>query len=75
MTATNHQIRLAARPVGMAKASDWKHTEEPVAEPSEGQILIKIEYISLDDASDPTATGGSGICRRSRPVRRVRCST
>ena len=50
MNVTNHQIRLAARPVGMAKASDWKFTEEPVVEPADGQLLIKIEYISLDPA-------------------------
>jgi NADPH-dependent curcumin reductase len=41
---------LAARPVGMPKASDWKYTEEPVGEPAEGQVLIKILYVSLDPA-------------------------
>jgi hypothetical protein len=29
----NHQIRLAARPVGMPKATDWSHTTEPVRNP------------------------------------------
>jgi NADPH-dependent curcumin reductase len=50
MSASNHQYRLAARPVGLPKESDWKYTEEPVSEPGEGQILIKILYISLDPA-------------------------
>src|ERR1700691_4855210 len=50
VSASNHQYRLAARPVGLPKESDWKYTEEPVREPGEGQILIKILYISLDPA-------------------------
>ena len=47
---TNHQIRLAARPVGMPKASDWQSTEEPVAEPAEGGVLVKVQALSLDPA-------------------------
>ncbi len=31
----NHQIRLAARPVGMPKTSDWSHTTEAAAEPAD----------------------------------------
>ena len=40
MDVVNHQIRLAARPVGLPKPSDWSHTEEPVPEPGEGQVLV-----------------------------------
>jgi NADPH-dependent curcumin reductase CurA len=50
MDAVNHQIRLAARPVGLPKPSDWSHTEEPVPEPGEGEVLVKILYLSLDPA-------------------------
>ena len=50
MTTTNHQFRLAARPVGMPKDSDWKLTEEPVREPADGEVLIRILYLSLDPA-------------------------
>ncbi len=50
MSANNHQYRLAARPVGMTKDSDWKYTEEPVGEPADGLLLIKVLYISLDPA-------------------------
>jgi NADPH-dependent curcumin reductase CurA len=50
VSASNHQYRLAARPVGVPKDSDWKYTEEPVGEPGDGQILIKMLYISLDPA-------------------------
>jgi len=46
----NRQFRLAARPVGLPKASDWRLVEEPVREPGEGEFLIRIEYISLDPA-------------------------
>ncbi|MGH2863747.1 MAG: NADP-dependent oxidoreductase [Solirubrobacteraceae bacterium] len=50
MDAVNHQFRLAARPVGLPKASDWSYTEEPVKEPGDGEVLVKVEYISLDPA-------------------------
>ena len=50
MDVTNHQFRLAARPVGLLKASDWSYTEEPVREPADGEVLVKIQYISLDPA-------------------------
>jgi NADPH-dependent curcumin reductase CurA len=46
----NHQVRLAARPIGMPKRSDWKFTEEPVREPGDGEVVVKILYISLDPA-------------------------
>ena len=49
-TLTNHQTRLAARPNGMAKRSDWQFTSEPVAEPGEGGVLVKTLALSLDPA-------------------------
>lgn len=50
-TATvNRQFRLAARPVGMPKRSDWELTTEPVPEPGEGQVLVQVQYLSLDPA-------------------------
>ena len=50
MSVVNHQFRLAARPVGLPKRSDWSLTEEPVPEPGDGEFLVKILYISLDPA-------------------------
>jgi NADPH-dependent curcumin reductase len=50
MNIVNHQFRLAARPVGLPKRSDWALTEEPVAEPAEGALLVKVLFISLDPA-------------------------
>jgi hypothetical protein len=46
----NHQIRLAARPNGLPKASDWQFTEQPVAEPGDGGVVIEVLAISLDPA-------------------------
>ncbi len=40
MAPTNHKFRLAARPVGMPKSSDWTYAEEPVGEPKEGELLV-----------------------------------
>lgn len=47
---TNHQVRLAARPVGMPRQTDWKFTSEPVREPADGEVLVKNLYLSLDPA-------------------------
>src|SRR6476661_5606100 len=50
MSAINHQFRLAARPVGLPKRSDFNYTEEPVRDPGDGEIVVKILYVSLDPA-------------------------
>ncbi len=50
MTTLNHKFELAARPVGFPKRSDWKYAEEPVRDPRDGELLVKILYISLDPA-------------------------
>jgi NADPH-dependent curcumin reductase CurA len=50
VSPTNHQFRLAARPSGMADRSNWNYTEEPVPEPGDGEVLVKVLYISLDPA-------------------------
>ncbi|MBV8368725.1 MAG: NADP-dependent oxidoreductase [Candidatus Eremiobacteraeota bacterium] len=49
-TIVNRVFRLAARPVGMPKRSDWNFTTEPVAEPADGQVLVETQYLSLDPA-------------------------
>jgi NADPH-dependent curcumin reductase CurA len=50
MEAVNHQFRLAARPDGLVKREDFDYVEEPVPELAEGQVLVKISYVSLDPA-------------------------
>jgi NADPH-dependent curcumin reductase CurA len=47
---TNHQFRLAARPVGLPKRSDWQYTEEPLRDPADGEVVVKVLYLSLDPA-------------------------
>jgi NADPH-dependent curcumin reductase CurA len=46
----NHQVRLASRPTGMTSAENWQFTEEPVAEPVEGGLVVKTLLLSLDPA-------------------------
>jgi NADPH-dependent curcumin reductase len=49
-TAVNRQWRLAARPRGLPKRSDWESRTEAVPEPEDGQFLVRVLYISLDPA-------------------------
>jgi NADPH-dependent curcumin reductase CurA len=46
----NRQWRLAARPVGEPKRSDFEFVEEPVPALQDGQVLVQVQYISLDPA-------------------------
>ncbi len=50
MDAVNHQFRLAARPQGMVGREHFDYVQEPVPELADGQVLVKILYISLDPA-------------------------
>ncbi|MET8246529.1 NADP-dependent oxidoreductase [Streptomyces sp. NPDC005202] len=50
MSRINHQVRLAARPVGQPRPTDWEHVEEPVGEPGEGELLVQVLYLSIDPA-------------------------
>jgi NADPH-dependent curcumin reductase CurA len=49
-TTTNHQIRLARRPVGLPVRDDWSFTEEPVGEAGAGGVVVKTLALSLDPA-------------------------
>jgi NADPH-dependent curcumin reductase CurA len=44
----NRQWRLAARPVGNFKDSDFTWTEEPVPALNDGEFLVHNQYLSLD---------------------------
>ena len=50
MTHLNKQCRLAARPHGLPKATDWQFVEESAPTPSDGQFLVAVEWLSLDPA-------------------------
>lgn len=50
MGLVNHKFTLASRPVGMPKRTDWAYAEETIRELHDGELLIKILFISLDPA-------------------------
>ena len=47
-TGINRQLRLASRPVGDIKESDFEYREEPIPSPKEGEVLVRSIYLSLD---------------------------
>jgi len=50
MVRKNHRFTLAARPVGMVKPTDFSFQEEDLRELADGELLVKVRYISLDPA-------------------------
>ena len=52
----NHQWRLAARPEGLIKETDFSWVEESVAELQDGQFLVRNLYLSLDPTMRMWAT-------------------
>lgn len=50
MSTLNKQIRLAARPVGLPKDSDWEFVTENAPEIGDGEVLVQVHYASLDPA-------------------------
>lgn len=50
MDARNRFVRLAARPVGLPRDSDWSKGEEAVPAPDDGQVIVEVLYLSLDPA-------------------------
>jgi len=53
----NRQIRLAARPSGMPKESDFQIVETPPPQPADGEILVKTLYWSVDPYMRGRITG------------------
>ena len=47
----NRQWRLAARPVGLIKESDYRWVEEPVPALDDRHVLVRTQYLSLDPAN------------------------
>ena len=69
MTRTNTRILLASRPNGEPTAANFAVDEAPVPTPGEGQVLLKVLYLSLDpymrgrmssakSYADPVPVGG-----------------
>ena len=47
---SNRTVRFIARPIGEPKRSDFAFTDEPIAALEDGQMLLKVHYLSLDPA-------------------------
>src|SRR6202040_2432959 len=50
MPQTNRQVRLADRPSGLPRASDWEFTSEAVPAPGPGEFVAEISHLSIDPA-------------------------
>ena len=48
MSSPNLQIRLAARPVGFPKLSDFQIVEQPAPIPGDGELLLETMWLSVD---------------------------
>jgi NADPH-dependent curcumin reductase CurA len=48
--STNQQFRLASRPVGLPTNDNWQLAEEALAPLAEGEVRVKVLYLSLDPA-------------------------
>src|ERR1700716_571152 len=44
----NKEIRLASRPVGMPTADNFHFVDADVPQPSDGEVLVRTLYISVD---------------------------
>ena len=75
----NRQVRLKSRPSGIPQAEHFEIVEAPVPDPSDGQVLVRNIYLSVDPAmrgwvsavanySEPVALG---VVMRSGAVGRV----
>ena len=45
---TARTIQLVNRPVGAPRPSDFRIAEVPLPDPGPGQVLLKMEWLSLD---------------------------
>ena len=50
MVRKNHRFTLAARPIGLVKSTDFAYEEEELRELRDGELVVKVQYISLDPA-------------------------
>ena len=47
MKPLNTQCRLAARPTGLPKATDFTIVDEPVPAAADGEFVVEIDYLSI----------------------------
>lgn len=57
MSTSRRVWRLAAHPVGMVKESDFRLSEEPLPALQDGDVAVRVNYLSLDPAMRGWITG------------------
>src|SRR5215472_15753236 len=57
LPSVNRQFKLATRPVGYPKESDFALVDAPMPSPAEGQVLVKGTYWSVDPYMRGRITG------------------
>jgi leukotriene B4 12-hydroxydehydrogenase/15-oxo-prostaglandin 13-reductase len=57
LPAVTCQFKLAARPVGLPKESDFTLTTAPMPAPADGQVLVKTVFLSVDPYMRGRITG------------------
>jgi NADPH-dependent curcumin reductase CurA len=78
----NRQVRLAARPSGLPRATDWEFTTETVPAPAQGRFVVEISHLSIDPAMRGWMNAGAsyippveiGAVMRASAVGRVTAS-
>jgi len=61
MTTTSREVHLVTRPTGMPTPDAFKLVETNVADPADGEVLIKNLYMSVDPAMRPRLTAGQAL--------------
>jgi NADPH-dependent curcumin reductase CurA len=61
MPQVSREIHLVARPDGMPKPSDFRLVESEVADPGDGQLLVRNLLMSVDPAMRPRLTAGQAL--------------
>jgi len=61
----NRQVRLKSRPSGIPRAEHFEIVEAPVPVPSDGQVLVRNIYLSVDPAMRGWV---SAVANYSEPV-------
>ena len=49
-TLQNRRFKLTSRPVGMVQRGNFDFVTEPAGEPGQGEVLVRVLYLSLDPA-------------------------
>ena len=62
MQNANRQIRLIARPDGLAGPEHFDETTEPVRQPDTGEVLVETLLLSIDPGHARLDERGPGIC-------------